>query len=104
MLPLPCCSLAGSIAQAKELCGRLGGLDVLVNNAGVTIRETEASLNDRLRVMNVNFLGAVKVVDALLPCVRSEGCVVKCAPLATSLPGPLSRVRSQRNKQAGNDG
>jgi len=58
-------------AVADELSS---GLDVLVNNSGVSMRGFDA--NVARRTLDVNFFGAMHVTDALLPAMRNEGRIV----------------------------
>ena len=55
-----------------EVVQRLGGLDVVVNNAGVGAQGTVADndLNEWRRVFDVNVYGVVRVVQAALPHLR----------------------------------
>jgi len=56
-----------------------GGLDVLVNNAGIAYftRESTAPFDERARViMDTNFFGTLRVCEALVPLVRDGGRVV----------------------------
>ena len=58
-----------------EVLRRAGHIDVLVNNAGTLhsgVAE-ETALADAEAVFDVNFFGAVRVVDAVLPSMRSRG-------------------------------
>jgi NAD(P)-dependent dehydrogenase (short-subunit alcohol dehydrogenase family) len=59
----------------EEILERTGGVDVLVNNAGVggngVVEETSSS--DYLDVMNVNLCGAVRCTQAVLPGMRERG-------------------------------
>jgi NAD(P)-dependent dehydrogenase (short-subunit alcohol dehydrogenase family) len=69
-----------SVAAAAEHVAAHGGLDVLVNNAGivgphVTVAETTA--DDLAAVLQTNVLGVVRVTHAFLPLLeRSEQPVV----------------------------
>ncbi|MGE2729884.1 SDR family oxidoreductase [Mycolicibacterium vaccae] len=60
----------------KDILGRFGHVDYLVNNAGRSIRRSVYSSTDRLhdyeRVMAVNYFGAVRMVLALLPHWRER--------------------------------
>ena len=59
----------------EEILDRTGGVDVLVNNAGVggngVVEETAPS--DYLDVMNINLCGAVRCSQAVLPGMRERG-------------------------------
>ncbi len=71
-----------SFAQAA------GGLDVVVNNAGIGAQGTVADNDDAewMRVMDVNVLGAVRVCRAALPWLRRSpsASVVNLASIAAS--------------------
>ena len=63
-------------ATVKDILGRFGHVDYLVNNAGRSIRRSIEASTDRLhdyeRVMAVNYFGAVRMVLALLPHWRER--------------------------------
>ncbi|MGP4058398.1 SDR family oxidoreductase [Mycobacterium sp. 4D054] len=68
------CDITDSAAvehTIKDILGRFGHVDYLVNNAGRSIRRSVMASTDRLhdyeRVMAVNYFGAVRMVLALLP-------------------------------------
>jgi NAD(P)-dependent dehydrogenase (short-subunit alcohol dehydrogenase family) len=60
---------------AKEVLDRHGRVDVLINNAGRSIRRSIALSYDRLhdfeRTMQLNYFGAVRLILSLLPAMRS---------------------------------
>jgi NAD(P)-dependent dehydrogenase (short-subunit alcohol dehydrogenase family) len=69
----------GAVAEAIE---RLGGLDVLINNAGVGDPQSTGAAPDEkaLAVIDVNMIGPWRVTSAALPALReSQGRVVNVA-------------------------
>ncbi|MCW2563374.1 MAG: non-ribosomal peptide synthase, dehydrogenase protein [Mycobacterium sp.] len=78
----------------KDILGRFGHVDYLVNNAGRSIRRSVMASTDRLhdyeRVMAVNYFGAVRMVLALLPHWRERrfGHVVNVSSAGVQANGP----------------
>lgn len=76
----------GTACSAVEMAAReLGGLDVLVNNAGVGLRAPVARLEPRdlEEVFRVNVVGALNFIRAALPQLKaSSGLVVNVASIA----------------------
>ncbi|BBX71754.1 short chain dehydrogenase [Mycolicibacterium psychrotolerans] len=73
------CDVTDSAAvehTVKDILGRFGHVDYLVNNAGRSIRRSVIASTDRLhdyeRVMAVNYFGPVRLVLALLPHWRER--------------------------------
>jgi 2-keto-3-deoxy-L-fuconate dehydrogenase len=76
-------------AAVDEAAARLGGLDVVVNNAGVGAQGTVEDNDDDewRRVLDVNVLGMVRVARAALPHLRrsSQAAIVNtCSVAATA--------------------
>lgn len=72
-----------------EVIERLGGVDLLVNNAGITLREafTDTSLPALRRVMEVNFFGSVSCTQAALESlVERRGAIVITSSIAGLVP------------------
>lgn len=65
----------GSIAALADVFRREGvGIHVLVNNASISMDGFNEGV--ARTTLDVNFLGAVNVTDALLPLVASRGAIV----------------------------
>ncbi|HUB68954.1 MAG TPA: SDR family oxidoreductase [Acidimicrobiales bacterium] len=69
---------AGVARAVEEAVGRLGGLDIVVNNAGIGARGTvEDNPDDEWRrVFDVNVFGTVRVSRAALPHLRRSSHAV----------------------------
>jgi hypothetical protein len=81
------------VNQAVDaVCDAFGGVDIVVNNAGVLIPSlfNEASVEDLRRMMDVNFFGAVHMTRAVLPIMQdaARGNIVNIASIAGRLGGP----------------
>lgn len=76
-----------------EATARLGGLDVLINNAGIGIPQSAGRAPDEraLAVLDVNLIGPWRVTAAALPALRAaRGRVVNVASGLAHLTLPLS--------------
>jgi len=90
----------GSLVQRAEK--ELSGIDVLVNNAGVTYAGTAASapLSDLEAQLRINYLSPVRLTQLVLPAMRDRGSgrvvVVSSMAAPTSPPGeaPYAAAKS----------
>lgn len=89
-------SNADEIAHmATEVIERHGNVDVLVNNAGRSIRREISNSYDRFhdfqRTMQLNYFGPVKLILALLPVMRERGAghIINVSTAGVQLSGPM---------------
>ena len=93
VLPLDVTNSADLPDQARTALQMFGGIDVLVNNAGVTqrslVKDTELDVYRKL--MEVNFFGAVALTKAVLPAMMEarHGNIVVISSLVGKFGTPL---------------
>lgn len=75
VLPLDVTDFEKTPSVAEEAIRLAGGVDVLINNAGVSQRSLvkETLFDVDRRMMNINFLGTVAVTKAILPHFLQKG-------------------------------
>ena len=88
-------SIADAIAQLLKEAGRI---DVLVNNAGYGIAASieDTRPDDMLRQIDTNFLGPLRVCQAVLPTMRAQGFgrIVQISSLAARIGIPFQGAYS----------
>ncbi|MBL8612658.1 MAG: SDR family NAD(P)-dependent oxidoreductase [Myxococcales bacterium] len=91
--PLDVASPASVEALAEHLAQTEGGLDVLVNNAGVALDGFDAGV--ARRTLDVNFVGAMRTTDRLLPLLGDGARVVMVSSGMGSLDGVSAALRER---------
>jgi NAD(P)-dependent dehydrogenase (short-subunit alcohol dehydrogenase family) len=66
---------ASVMAMKDKAIEALGSIDILINNAGIGIRGSleDTSLDDWRYIININLMGYIRVVHALLPHFTQRG-------------------------------
>src|SRR6185369_5090543 len=78
--------------MAEEVLKRFGKIDILINNAGITMRALFEELDMRVikKVMDINFYGVLYATQACLPeIIKNKGSVIGISSIAgfRGLPG-----------------
>jgi len=94
-LPLPFdVTDAAQIGAAADLLRTTrAAIDVLVNNAGIAMEGFNAEV--ARRTIEVNFLGPLRVTEALLPLIRAGGTIVMVSSGMGELSGVDDRLRAR---------
>ena len=78
------------IAQIQRAAGQVEALDVLINNAGISIYDDLTDPDVIRKHLAVNLLGVAHVTQTFLPLLeRSSGGIVNCLSLASLAPLPV---------------
>lgn len=86
------------LAVVDEINRRLGGVDVLINNAGVAYRSCVEHVTEpeRLHQMNINFRSPIELARAVLPGMRAKrrGKIVNISSVGGMMAMPTMSVYS----------
>jgi len=95
----------GPLEQARDLAlSRFGRLDIVMNNVGVLIngRPQDIPLSEWQRIFNLNFMSAVRAVNAVVPhfLAQGSGHIVNTASFAGLYPYAYDRTPYAASKAA----
>jgi len=80
----------------EQAIAHMGGLDVLVNNAGYALMgpAEDVSLAEARRQMETNFFGVLKMIQAVLPHFRAQGHgrIINIGSVASVLGFPMNSM------------
>lgn len=86
------------IELVGELDERFGGVDVLINNAGLTFRSVveHVRYDERLEQMRVNFLGPMHLIRLVLPTMRAKraGRIINVSSVGGMMAMPTMSIYS----------
>ena len=98
MLPMDVRDAQSVAAGIGEVIKAAGRIDALVNNAGFGIAAAieDTTVDDMLRQLDTNFLGALRTVQAVLPHMRAQGAgrIVQVSSLAARIGIPFQGAYS----------
>ena len=99
MLPLDVTSEASTRDLIGEVVRREGRIDVLVNNAGFGLKPSaaeESTIAQAQAVFNTNFMGVVRMANAVLPVMREQksGRIINIGSVLGFLPMPFMAMYS----------
>lgn len=81
-------------AAIQDILQKWGRLDVVVNNAGSVVYGSveDCEVEDFIRQMSVNYLGAVYVTKASLPLMRTQGsgCIINVSSIEAKFHTPFN--------------
>lgn len=99
MLSLDVTQDASVDAAVKDLLGREGRIDLLVNNAGFGVAPAaaeESSIAQAQSIFNTNFFGLVRMTRAVVPHMRAQGSgrIINIGSVLGFLPMPFAALYS----------
>jgi NAD(P)-dependent dehydrogenase (short-subunit alcohol dehydrogenase family) len=78
----------GSQSEVDSLIAGLGQLDILVNSAGMILRDAEFDIPGFARVIDVNLTGTMRLCTGCRPLLaKTEGCIVNIASMLSFFGG-----------------
>jgi NAD(P)-dependent dehydrogenase (short-subunit alcohol dehydrogenase family) len=95
-LPLDVTDDDSVAAAVREVLGRSGRIDVLVNNAGLGIAGAaeESSIEQARKLFDTNLFGSIRMTRAVLPHMREQGSgrVINISSVLGLIPAPFGAL------------
>ena len=95
-LPLDVTDVANWNSVVEESTRQFGGIDVLVNNAGIDIAATieDARIEDFRRIIEINLFGGFHGIQAVIPAMKARGggSIINMSSLATIKVAPTTAI------------
>lgn len=86
--PLDVTSMDANQVLAEQVTREIGPIHILINNAGIIIREgvnSERAIGNLERMLNVNVMGTFIPIHSWLPALRkTRGCIINLASIAAT--------------------
>ena len=96
LVPLDVRDEASARACVDEVRRRAGGIDVLINNAGVNLvgAVEETSISQAQALFDTNVIGVLRMVQAVLPDMRRQGAglIINVSSILGVIPAPFMGV------------
>lgn len=98
MLPCDVTEDASVQKMVEEVLTHAGRIDLLVNNAGISLvaAAEESSITQAQSLFNVNVFGVMRVTNAVLPTMRQQGMgrIINISSILGLLPAPFHSLYS----------
>jgi NADP-dependent 3-hydroxy acid dehydrogenase YdfG len=96
LVPLDVRDEVSAMTCIEEVRSRAGGIDVLINNAGINLvgAVEETSISQAQALFDTNVIGVLRMIQAVLPGMRGQGAglIVNISSILGLIPAPFMGV------------